>query len=846
MPVTDIKNQNASSSAITLWTSLLKLGRPYIEYTGPGSIPTYSEYKKLLESENWLISEPEIRFDLRVWGDAPVREAIAKGWTLILDKHGCGEGKSHVYGDLTASKLDGIQRTVFAASNHRNPTVPTVEHRKDLIAKHGGLTYNHSKQTPLGNPYQVSTPSGKVPDIKPPCVEYNLFHTAQKLQLNAYSGKGSKVCQTCPFFASGCEYLDERQKTLGSEKIKDDAGNVVAEIPNYPDIRADLNGLNQFDEPTALIVDEIDQTLEATKPLHVGLNTLSRGMMRLEALKDRKLAAVLEWLIRKVYKVVDTYEPSSPHGLSHQKTVPLLPTKSDVQQIIDEIYRDDLVNPAVNFWSKIEYTYDTERDPVTGELTSVVTGEHETFSIPSIDDLITQCQKLLQTKFDEIIDAGMTPGEKTEALELNHVLDFLSPILKVINGHKKTSLSLNKNCLTITKPWYRHQNIIKSAAISIFLDATIDVNDLRNKLNLDRNQPILTFSSKEKDYSNLHLKFLTDFGHGSNLRRSGSEYCEIERITALINQVSKNHPNEKIGLIDHKAHAYSHKLPDNVVKVGHWGHDSRGSNQFLDCTVMIDIGDYTENLGANAADWHCTTGQSVNPTNLSGRYGRYMQRRRIADLEQVIGRPRATNRPDEEITIYLPGKWKEAEISAIASRLPGVNIEKVATYDLCQKAAQKGQQSQRKIIETFWDLITREQNVTQDNIAKIVGLSRGRVAQICKDLLPTSFVRFKKMLVLLWNNLSKTNIPEKALSELPEDVGWFVMEWLPNFHEYVQQGEALEEVAKNIELAIEFHGKQILDYVSVDTIVDLIKLFMAPMPISFWEELRMQREPIPI
>ncbi|NET16415.1 MAG: type II toxin-antitoxin system HicB family antitoxin, partial [Okeania sp. SIO1H6] len=287
-------------------------------------------------------------------------------------------------------------------------------------------------------------------------------------------------------------------------------------------------------------------------------------------------------------------------------------------------------------------------------------------------------------------------------------------------------------------------------------------------------------------------------------------------------------------------------LPDNVVKVGHWGHDSRGSNQFLDCTVMIDIGDYTENLGANAADWHCTMGQSVNPTNLSGRYGRYIQRRRIADLEQVIGRPRATNRPDEEITIYLPGKWKEDEISAIASRLPGVNIEKVATYDLCQKAAQKGQQSQRKIIETFWDLITSQQDVTQDNIAKIVGLSRGRVAQICKDLLPTSFVRFKKMLVLLWNNLSKTNIPKKALSELPEDVGWFVEQWLPNFHEYVQQGETLEEVAQNIELAIEFHGKQILDYVSVDTIVDLIKLFMAPMPISFWEELRMQAEPIPI
>ncbi|NES02012.1 MAG: hypothetical protein F6K22_03715, partial [Okeania sp. SIO2F4] len=80
------------TTAITLWTPLLKLGTPYINYTGPGSIPTYSEYQKLLETENWLIKEPNIKFDLRVWGDTPAREAYAKGWNLILDKHGCGEG----------------------------------------------------------------------------------------------------------------------------------------------------------------------------------------------------------------------------------------------------------------------------------------------------------------------------------------------------------------------------------------------------------------------------------------------------------------------------------------------------------------------------------------------------------------------------------------------------------------------------------------------------------------------------------------------------------------------------------------------------------------------------------
>ncbi|NES67016.1 MAG: hypothetical protein F6K24_18070, partial [Okeania sp. SIO2D1] len=648
-------------------------------------------------------------------------------------------------------------------------------------------------------------------------------------------------------------------------------GNVIAEIPNHPDIRADLNGLNKFDEPTALIVDEIDQTLEPSKPIHITPDAIARGNMKLASLENQKLAKVLQEICQKVYALIDNYEPTNKYGSDHFQVMEKLAgfsipknewlssekkylqyltyiAKDKFNAIIEEIYSSDLVNPQINLWGESEYIYKVNHDPITREITTVEetpTGEILP-TIPSLDNLIAECQKLLKTNFDEIIDSGMTPGEKTEALELNHTLDFLSPILKVINGYRKVNLSLNKNCLTITKPWYRHQDIIKSAAVVTFLDTTQDVADLRRSLNLDKDEPILTFSSLEKDHSNLTIKFAQDFGHGSNLRRSGSEYCETERTTALINQIAENHKDEKIGLIDYKQHAYSHQLPDNIVKVGHWGNDSRGSNQFLDCTAMIAIGDYTENLGALAAKWQCITAQIVTPSKLTGDYGRHVKRRRIADLEQVIGRPRATNRPDEQIVIYLPGKWTSDEISAIASRLPGVNIEQVATYDICPQAAQKGEQTERKIIDTMWELAKNGQKFTQEKIAQIVGLSRSRVSQVCTDLLPVEFVRLKKMLVLLWDTLSKTNNPKKALSELPEEIRWFVSEWLPDFPKFVQQGETLEEMAENIEFAVKTYGQYILEYVSVDTIIDLIKLFMAAMPISFWEELRRQVEPIPI
>mgnify|MGYP003345606726 CR=1 FL=1 len=129
---------------------------------------------------------------------------------------------------------------------------------------------------------------------------------------------------------------------------------------------------------------------------------------------------------------------------------------------------------------------------------------------------------------------------------------------------------------------------------------------------------------------------MQDFGHASSQRRSGSQYTETERIKALIEGIANKHPDKKIGLIDRKAHAYNHKLPANIVQVGHWGNDSRGSNQFLECDIIIAIGDYTENLGALNAHWQCTTGQIISPTKFSGNYGFTDQKTKNDPLEEYL------------------------------------------------------------------------------------------------------------------------------------------------------------------------------------------------------------------
>ena len=87
-------------------------------------------------------------------------------------------------------------------------------------------------------------------------------------------------------------------------------------------------------------------------------------------------------LCKKIYRAIESYQSKTLHGLSHEETLELIPIKSEVEEIINEVYSDEIIQGDVSLWGKVEYLYETERDSITGELNSVVIGEYETFSIP--------------------------------------------------------------------------------------------------------------------------------------------------------------------------------------------------------------------------------------------------------------------------------------------------------------------------------------------------------------------------------------------------------------------------------------------------------------------------------
>ena len=62
----------------------------------------------------------------------------------------------------------------------------------------------------------------------------------------------------------------------------------------------------------------------------------------------------------------------------------------------------------------------------------------------------------------------------------------------------------------------------------------------------------------------------------------------------------------------------------------------------------------------------------------------------------------------------------------------------------------------------------------------------------------------------------------------------------------MEEGQNIDEMAQEVEVLIESFGEDILEHIPIDTLLALIKLFLAPMPSAFWQILRSQLDPIPI
>ncbi|MCF3627377.1 hypothetical protein L2E65_21690 [Planktothrix agardhii 1801] len=786
-------------SAIVLWKPQKLISLPYT----PGQLPTVDEWQQM--------GCPKIIFNngerLACYG-----EACEKGFKHLLDTTAAGHGKSFDSG-LATLETFGIDpddkenkaRIFYLSPDHRNPTNATVEaNYTDLEARHNGLNYDTDRKTALGKNH-VTRAKNQNPDIPSNCPENQTFLTVAEMGLSAFGGKDSPICQSCPLLNQGCLFLENRRYTLTNERL----------------IRADINSIHPSSDDI-LILDDL--SIENTHQITVEINDVLMMVGKLQLRADHRLFKILRPILVEIYKgLLAVTTEKHRYGISHREVVELMPTIDELNQLIFDLYSDDWL-ACDNVWGTPIYHYEM----INGipEATKVI---GENFIAPSLIDLRNECYKLLEN-YAKFINGLQTPEEKQQAIKDNVIPPWLPALIDCLIGNKRINLRIDNGKLIITKLSKRHRNIIKSAGLSIALDATQNKRDYALSLGISLNE-ILEVSEVKQSTPNLHIHIIKGMGRGGKQRRDTMQ----ERINVAINAIAKRHQGQNIGLIDHKSAVANYQ--DLGHKLGYWHKDTRGSNQFLNTQVMVSVGHPCPNLGQVAAEYQTLTGYFPTPDQRTGRYGGWVNRKIKAELIQDVGRLRAHLRPDEQLHSYLVADLDDDTISALRLAYPTATVIIEDIYDIAPGAASKGVQTERGIIEALWSSVKSGVVATIDEIASQLAITKSGVSKCLKDRLSIGFRTVKKSLLLLLEALNN----KSQLSELDEESKYIALEYLPNVVRDFENGQITPaDVVVEVVNTAKAYGRQFSQILSVTPIPILCKLWGAVLtflPLKIRQEL---------
>lgn len=682
-----------------------------------------------------------------------VAEGLEKGWKHFHDRSGTGSGKSHLWGDINLGLFKSIDQVFMVTGDPENPTTATVERNFiRLPARHNGQTFDHTHKTPSGRPHVRRTKVGETADIPGNCPETQTFRKIEERGGIIRGGKGSAVCESCPLFGAGCEFIPERRLTLERETLIATHGDQLPE-----QVRKDWNVLAIHDEP--------GQNVKATKTIRFGWESFRRGLERIRSLD----AGIYGYLF--------------PVFMGWYTAIP-----ANINQRF-----------GLNFIELVESL----------SAPRFIAGKGQTMTFLEVCE---QADKLLNPQIS--LSGIQTPTEKQSWVEDNIHPHYFSLLFKALtDADRRSSVTLDHNWnFTVTRRNYHYQRVAESMAGNIWLDATLTTGDLALKVGAKTDDflpyEMVAEDASAKPYENLTLKVINRVGRCGQNREAGSPFAQADRLAkldeAIAQQIAQQKPAAIVAGIDFKSHAGEGQ--------GYWFKDSRGSNAYQDADHLKLYGLPIQNLGAMAAEYQALTGYAVRPEDLTGskgdwfysseivtpkpktghskNYGHWVRRRTMAEVVQGIGRLRA-NRTDKAKTCWLIGDGYDASVVAkLQQAFPGCTVELMAATDICTEAAPKGEQRVMGMIDATWELVKADAKVTTSAVAKAVDVNRTRISQIARDF--GGFEHLTGVLISLYKALQG----KLTASELSEEA-WFVAQtWLPDIAAQIEAGEEIDVIAE--------------------------------------------------
>jgi len=767
----------------------------------PGSLPTPEQYKQL--------NCPKIRYKReerkQFW-----EETQTAGWQHVLDNSAPGLGKSH---DAGCAKPDNfeVEKLFYLSADHRNPTTMTVEQNyTDLTVRHNGLKLDVSRQTPLGQDFQVWANSNEEPDTQGNCFRTDLFRGLRSKNIPNIEGKESPICATC-HLAPACKSASGLG--FGFRSLRREALSQFC-IRAHPD---SLPSTDEFDYKGAgAFWDETSTLVKPTKTLTFELNDFEHQMGELENKLPEVHAALrlLRVILRQLLK--EEIKPTSRYGFDDAGIRALLPNKPEnLVDIINQI--ETALVPDLSFLE-------------SADSIDVKTVEKEYRRAAYTASLIMRQQNY------RLADKGIN----------DVALNWLVPFLKVWNG-ERGSLRCEYGLLTVYTRDNRHSELANAFKFNIYLDATLTNKLLAEKLGVNL-EDILVAEETPPSYSNLQIIQVAGCG---KLGKDRSETLN-KRVNALKAELTSLHQDEsesKIAFIDWKAQASDDE--------GYHFRDGRGINRFQDKSALVSVGVPYPNIGRLQAEFQTLTGCYVSLENskfteepysdfavaenpeIQSEFQKQLATQKMfqlfvsehvqSEIIQEVGRLRSHKRPTEQLTYYFVGDY---DLSFLLLSYSDAKFQCLEAFSITPSAGTPYEQNKWVILQAAREILESGEKLTQVAVAKIANITQGRISQIAKEF--GGWARFQKVLMALLKGLCNgDNSPEV----LDVETSWVAKTYLPLLAENPDNHSSVE-IVKEVGALLLVYRHKIFCAILKETPIQTKATILGHLFRLFSEELR--------
>lgn len=588
------------------------------------------------------------------------QSAIAEGYRYILDTSSTGTGKSHEAGTATPNLFEAKQ-LIYLSTQHRNPTTPTLAQWDDLEARHSGLV---RETTPNGNHRWRRARKGEIPSIAANC---NRVRLIEALRGKAIAGAdtASLICSTCPLREAcahaegpGYGFLIQRQDTLKSSRLR--AHPASLPTPINPEKATGKDSRDYDYSNTVLIWDEAGEIFQVKRSLTVTMRDIEQTIVAL--IPHPEVFRAVQPLLNTLLSYLDGSTPTPMYGLNHLKVLEQLPVPT--------------ISPE---------EVDTALSPNLGFLNTTAGYGVDLADLPPS----------LRKKFAEKDTEAADQAEEKVAKQ------WLAELVEVLSGAEKGHLHLSGKGLTISLPDDRQRKIVQAAKAAIFLDATLNPEDLAMKLGCST-EDIFACRQQVADHNNLKITQVNNLGRLSRQRGNDQQ----RRASAIVTHYQQEGETKVIDFKDFLEEGW-----------GAWWRDSRGVNDFEESSRLVLVGTPCRNLAELLAEYAILSGCHSEEDD---GFKAFVDRAIRADMHQAIGRLRAHRRPGDQLEAII--------LSDFDLQLP--QIHHVDAADITLEAASKAERLLIAARRAIAQLQGEGRKITQAAVAALCDCSQQRISQL--------------------------------------------------------------------------------------------------------------------